>query len=282
MTSTLTTVEISAAVSAVTGAVAGDLWRFSGGRLQALRQRLAPDHRPLWDADWQLTAATMSPTDQVQVRVACAPNRSLRRPEIDPDLAVPFLQAAFPSLCHGVPAYSSSLTGVRLEAEGGADHGFVWAWKSGRLDLSWFCPSDVEPFTVAAAELLRPVAAMADAVRSPGYQRMFGRTFRGRRRRYDWFIAVSTTVNAGDLGSTPWTTIIFPGRIPPRAGAQQQPFCPQLGFAASALRDWNSQGGQDRVLRLFLEDFLKVNGYHDVTGPVDDTIEALRDEEREW
>lgn len=279
MSSTLTTVEISAAVSAVTGAVAGDLWRSAGARLQALRQRLAPDHRPLHDASWSLTGTSMSPTEHVQVRVACAPNRSLDKNEIDPDMVVPFLRASFPSLCDGVPAYSSSLTGVRFEAAGGADHGFVWAWKSGRLDLSWLCPIATEPLTLVAVDLLAPVAAMIEAVTTSRYQQLYGRTFRKHRRRYDWFISVSTSVNHSELGSTPWTAIAFPGRTPPRAGAQQQPFSPAVGFAASQLRDWSPRD-PDQVLHVFLEDFLKVNGYHDVVGAVEDTIAAFRDPSR--
>ena len=77
-----------------------------------------------------------------------------------------------------------------------------------------------------------------------------------------------------DGATVPWSDLEFPGRRPKRAGAGQYPFCPPGGYAGSRLRGWNPRRPVSELLALFLDDFLKQNGYHAIGNPVADTIEA--------
>lgn len=278
MPSTGTTVEISAAVSAVTGAAAGSVWRWGARMLHTIRNHLQPDHGALFDASWALYVAT-SISARIMVRVACAPNRSLGRSEIDPDLAVRFVAEAFPGIYSDRPAFSSSITGVRFDAARGSEDGFIWVWKSGRVDVAWYLPRDPSELggpNVDVMELLVPVALLARAVSGRTYKQLFGHAFRGHRRRLDWFIGVTSGVTDGVHGNQPWREAVFPGRSPARAGSEQIAFCPANGFAADALRNWNPHRGVVGALRPFLEDFLKVNGYHDLSGAVSDTLKEFK------
>lgn len=274
MSGALLTVEISAAVSAVTGAAAGKVWTWAGAAMAAVRWRLIPDHRPLYDADWRLTAAFDSTHPRFAIRVTCAPNRSLGRAELDPDVAIRFVHEAFPGIYADRPEHSSSRSGVRFLPREGP--GNIWVWRSGRIDLEWYLPpgDGGNLPRMDAIELLRPVALIASAVSHPRYVQLFGRRFQRHRRRFDWFIVVSPTLRENATSeSRPWAEVVFPVPAPPRAGSNQTPFSPVDGFASSALRDWKPAARVRQALALFLEDYLKVNGYHDVSPAVDGTVD---------
>ena len=49
---------------------------------------------------------------------------------------------------------------------------------------------------------------------------------------------------------------------------------PPGGYASSRLRGWNPRRPVSELLALFLDDFLKQNGYHAIGDAVADTIEA--------
>lgn len=61
---------------------------------------------------------------------------------------------------------------------------------------------------------------------------------------------------------------------PGHTGASQYPFCPPAGYASSRLHNWNPRRPVSELLALFLDDFLKQNGYHAIGDAVADTIEA--------
>lgn len=277
MSGALLTVEISAAVSAVTGAASGRIWEWASRMIAGVRDRLAADHRALYEAEWQLTSSCVSTHPCFEVRVTCAPNRSLGRAEMDPDMAIRFVHEAFPDVFAQQPAYSSSRSGVRFLPAAGP--GNIWVWKSGRVDLDWYLPP-VEPSAAPcldAVELLRPLALLAAALSHPAYVQLFGRRFRRRRRRFDWFIVVSPSVCDAESGeSRAWAQVTFPVDAPPRAGTNQTPFSPPEGFASRALRDWDPRREVSDALLLFFEDFLKVNGYHDVETAVTGTVAVFR------
>lgn len=160
MSGTLTTVWVSAAVSAVVGAAAHNMWQGAVRAVSVVSKRFAPDHMPLWEGSVSLSPQG-STTSNVRVHVACAPNRHLGRAEIDPDIAIPFLQEFFPSACQ-LLAWSSVRDSVRFQAPTGYQDGLVSVGKSGRVDLVTYLTGDAteDGVCVSIMQLLGPVAQM--------------------------------------------------------------------------------------------------------------------------
>lgn len=269
-------------IGALAVAAVGAALKWGKAVLAAVMRRIRPDHRTLTARPaWALVASGVSGNrSAVRVLVACAPSRSLRPASIDPDLAIEFIRSSFPGMFPDEPALSLPREGVKftVSPEGSPSDGFAWAWASGRVDLSALITLEPEPdgrFVIPVLDILRPVALLADAVSGPAYSRVYGKTRTRLPRRFDWFIAVSTDlVRPSDGATVPWSDLEFPGRRPKRAGASQYPFCPPGGYASSGLRGWNPQRPVSELLALFLDDFLKQNGYHAIGDAVADTTEA--------
>ena len=178
------------------------------------------------------------------------------------------------------PAMSLPREGVKftISPDGSPSDGFAWAWASGRVDLSALISLEPGPdgrFVIPVLEVLRPVTLLAEAVSGPAYSRVYGKPRLRRPRRFDWFISVSTDlVRPADGATIPWSDLEFPGRRPRRAGASQYPFCPPAGYASSRLRNWNPRRPVSELLAVFLDDFLKQNGYHAISDAVTDTTKA--------
>jgi hypothetical protein len=265
---------------AVAAAAAGIKWGRSF--LAALLARIRPDHGALnHGRAWGLYAGvTAGQQCAIRVLVACAPSRSLARSyAIDPDRAIPFVRESFPGMFPDEPAVSLPQEVVRFSADpdGSSTSGYAQVWPTGRVDLAVDIVLDRGPdqrFTIPLMEVLRPITLMAAAVSGPGYARVFGRTRTRQPRRFDWFIAVSTTFLRPDACTVQWDGITFPGRCPPRAGTTQINFCPTGGYARERLRNWKAGGPESAMLAAFLEDFLEQNGYHDVGPAVADAIAA--------
>jgi hypothetical protein len=243
----------------------------------AVRRIVAPDHLPLQlGSGWSTNA--ISGTGKVRMLVCCAPNRSLRRKEVNPDQAVALFRAQFAGLFPVEPVFSMPEHGVRFAPDGGTDGGYGWVHASGRVDLSMNIPTEVHDagsITISVLDVVDPVLRVVAAMRSAAYRGTFGARVLGLRRRFDWAIAVSPTVVVPEWGSASWTALMFPGAIPPRAGTQQQASCPPLGYAAAALRNWDVRRPDTDVLRVFLRDFLYQNGYHNVDAAVEDSLRAV-------
>lgn len=269
-------------IGALAVAAVGAALKWGKAVLAAVMRRVRPDHRTLTARPaWALVASGVSGNrSAVRVLVACAPSRSLRPASIDPDLAIEFIRSSFPGMFPDEPALSLPREGVKftVSPEGSPSDGFAWAWASGRVDLSALITLEPEPdgrFVIPVLDILRPVALLADAVSGPAYSRVYGKTRTRLPRRFDWFIAVSTDlVRPSDGATVPWSDLEFPGRRPKRAGASQYPFCPPGGYASSGLRGWNPRRPVSELLALFLDDFLKQNGYHAIGDAVADTTEA--------
>ena len=269
-------------IGALAVAAVGAGLKWGRAVLAAVMRRVRPDHRTLTARPaWALVASGVSGNrSAVRVLVACAPSRSLRPASIDPDLAIEFIRSSFPGMFPDEPALSLPREGVKftVSPEGSPSDGFAWAWASGRVDLSALITLEPGPdgrFVIPVLEILRPVALLAEAVSGPAYSRVYGKTRTRLPRRFDWFIAVSTDlVRPSDGATVPWSDLEFPGRRPKRAGASQYPFCPPGGYASSRLRGWNPRRPVSELLALFLDDFLKQNGYHAIGDAVADTIEA--------
>jgi hypothetical protein len=277
---------VSGVVIGVIGALAvaavGAALKWGKAALAAVMRCVRPDHRTLTARPaWALVASGVSGNrSAVRVLVACAPSRSLRPGSIDPDLAIEFIRSSFPGMFPDEPALSLPRDGVKftVSPEGSPSDGFAWAWASGRVDLSALVSLEPGPdgrFVIPVLEILRPIALLAEATSGPAYSRVYGKARTRLPRRFDWFIAVSTDlVRPSDGATVPWSDLEFPGRRPKRAGASQYPFCPPGGYASSRLRGWNPQRPVSELLALFLDDFLKQNGYHAIGDAVADTIEA--------
>jgi hypothetical protein len=277
---------VSGVVIGVIGALAvaavGVALKWGKTALAAVMRFVRPDHRTLTARPaWGLVASGVSGNrSAVRVLVACAPSRSLHPGSIDPDLAIPFIQSGFPGMFPDVPALSLPREGVKftISPDGSPSEGYAWAWASGRVDLCVAISLEPGPdgrFVIPVLEILRPIALMAEAVSGQAYSRVYGKSRFRIPRRFDWFITVSTDlVRPADGATVPWSDLEFPGRRPKRAGASQYPFCPPAGYASSRLRNWNPRRPVSELLALFLDDFLKQNGYHAIGEAVAGTIEV--------
>ena len=269
---------ISAVVSAVVTVIVGTLINWGERIVSWGRRRVTPDHVPIGSGSgWSATQAA-SGTDQVRVLVCCAPNRSLRRREIDPDRAVSLIRKQFAGLFPTEPVFSMPEHGVRFEVPGGPSDGYAWAHTAGRVDLALHIPTtpaDPGPVAVSILDVVEPILLVLAAVRSNAYKATFGRRPLGPRHRFDWAIAVSPTIVVDNRGTLSWQKLTFPGAIPPRAGTEQQAHCPPTGYAYAALQNWDIRRPDADLARAFLRDFLYQNGYHNVDAAVSDTLAAI-------
>ena len=234
-------------ISTLAVAAVGAGLKWGKALLAAIARRVRPDHATLHARPaWALIASGVSGNrSAIRVLAACAPSRSLRSASIDPDLAIPFIRNSFPGMFPDAPAVSLPCHGVKftVSPDGSTSDGFAWAWASGRVDMSAVIGLEPRPdgrFVIPVLEILRPITLLAEAVSSPAYSCVDGKTLIRLPRRFDWFIAVSTDlVRPGDGATIPWDDLEFPGRRPQRASASQYPSCPPSGYASSRLRNWN-------------------------------------------
>ena len=267
-------------IGALAVAAVGAGLKWGKAVLAAVMRRVRPDHGTLTARPaWALVASGVSGNrSAVRVLVACAPSRSLRPASIDPDLAIEFIRSSFPGMFPDEPALSLPREGVKftVSSEGSPSDGFAWA--SGRVDLSALITLEPGPdgrFVIPVLEILRPVALLAEAVSGPAYSRVYGKTRTRLPRRFDWFIAVSTDlVRPSDGATVPWSDLEFPGRRPKRPAPASTRSAPPGGYASSRLRGWNPRRPVSELLALFLDDFLKQNGYHAIGDAVTDTTET--------
>jgi hypothetical protein len=272
---------IAAVLGAAVGALTAASLKWGRSAFAVVMARIRRDHRTLHGRrEWMLPQSVSAGAQcSVRVLVACAPSRSIRESSIDPDRAIPFIRESFPGMFPDEPSLSLPHEGVKFTVsnDDGPSDGYAWAWASGRVDLAVDVQLNGElgqRFVIPVLDVLRPIALMADAVSGPGYARVYGKTRSRLPRRFDWFIAVSMNFLRPDAGTVEWDDIAFPGRRPPRAGSGQRTFCPVGGYAAAKLRGWKAGSSVTDLLAVFLEDFLKQNGYHDVAEAVTDTVTA--------
>ena len=276
----MNTVTISAAVSAIVTAVVGTIMNWGGGVVNWLRKTIPPNHAPMNQGAGYSNNRVGSVNNELRMLVCCAPNRSLRRKNINPDAAIRFAHTNFPKSFPPEPAYSSPGTGVRfdLPEQNDSAEGYAWVHSSGRLDLCLPVPTnstDPHGVTLDLVDLTKPVLIMLRAVDHGSYDDVFGRRLPLIPRKFDFAIVVSTTISLGTQGQVSWKDVVFPGRRPPRAGTQQQAHCPSSGYATEQLRSWRMRRPSRELLCLFLTDFLEQNGFHDVGDAIDDTLRQL-------
>jgi hypothetical protein len=271
------TVAVSAVVTTVVSALVAAMVKWGGRIGAAVRSKVVADHQPLYQAGWSLSRAE-STDNRLRVNVSCAPERSRRSVELDPDDAIGFVRAELAGWVTADPAVSSPTMGVRFEAPGGTQEGYVWVWPSGRVDLSWHLPFPAEVdgrVIVPLLDVLRPVVALAQAVRARSYRAVFPDGWWARIRRFDWCVTVATSIVDGAGVTRSWDDVAFPGRRPARAGSQLQAFCPDGGYGAAGLRGSKPSRPLGELVSIVLESLLKSNGYHDVGDAIADTVAAI-------
>jgi len=265
---------VTTAISTAVATIVSSIFRWGGSGFRRLRAWFAPDHRALHGGDWALVS-TFTGTRRFRVFVACAPSRSPRQSELDPDAAIDFVRSEFSEYAALEPRRSLPQSGIKFEA-GSSDleQPYLWVWRCGRVDYSTMVEAHATGDGLVAldlVEIVQPIMTMANAVKSAAYRKTFPTRF--RRRAFDWFIAVSPEVTRADHGGQHWSDLIFPGRRPPRAG-DQLPICPPGGFAADDLRSWRA--GADRpLMTAFLNSFLKQNGFHACGPAIEDVCRAI-------
>lgn len=272
---------VAAIVGTAVGALTTASLKWGRTALAVAEARLRRDHRSLHGGgNWMLPQSVSSGQPcSVRLLIACAPSRAIRKSDIDPDHAIPFIRDSFPAMFLEEPSLSLPQQGVKftVASSGSPSDGFAWAWANGRVDLAvdiqLGCGPD-QRFTIPVVEVLRPIAMMAAAVSGPRYAKVYGKTRTRLPRRFDWFIGVSMTYMHPGAYTIAWDDITFPGRRPPRAGSGQVTYCPPGGYAAAKLRNWKAGSSIGELLAIFLEDFLKQNGYHDIGDAITDTIAA--------
>lgn len=272
-------VVLTAAVSAAVAAVVSGLFKWGGQLAARVRAWFRPDHAPLGAGEWPLYTS-FDATPKIRVLVACAPTRSLRKKEVDPDLAIGFARSKFGGRLAPEPIFSRPQTGVRFREAGQAtDMAYLWIWTAGRVDYSTFVetiPTESGGQALPLVEVVEPIVTVARAMASREYRRLFPRRWAELPRRFDWFIAVGThTRREGEEAPKPWTELAFPGTPPPRAAGEQDPFCPPQGYATEALRSWKFRGSVDQLVAVFADSFLKQNGYNRCGAAIADVTRAV-------
>ncbi|MBV9484734.1 MAG: hypothetical protein JO246_01605 [Frankiaceae bacterium] len=186
---------VTAAVSAAVAAVVSSLFKWGGQLAATVRQRFAPDHRPIGAGEWQLFSS-FTDTERIRVLAVCAPTRSLRTHEVNPDAAVRFVRSQFPGQFPAEPSMSLPQSGVKFDGETtDSCVPYIWVWAAGRIDYCTF----VTPATTSDGRLVlpildvvTPVVALARAASSKSYREVFPRRWLELPRRLDWFIAVGS------------------------------------------------------------------------------------------
>ena len=272
---------IVAVLGAAVGAFTTASLKWGKSALAVVMVRIRRDHRTLYDGRaWGLPQSVSAGAQcSVRVLIACAPSRAIHDSALTPTVLSPFVRESFPGMFPDEPSMSLPHEGVKftVSSSGSAGDGYVWAWAGGRVDLAVDVELDCEPsqrFVIPLLDVLRPIALMANAVSGPGYAKLYGTTRTRLPSRFDWFITVSMNFLRPDACTTEWDDVAFPGCRPPRAGSGQRTFCSVGGYAAAKLRNWKAGSSVADLLAVFLEDFLKQNGYHDVADAVSDAVTA--------
>lgn len=160
----MNTVAVSAAVSAVVTVVVGTMVNWGERIVTWARRRATPDHLPITSGSGWLSTTAASSTAQVRVLVCCAPNRSLRRREVNPDCAIRLVRSQFTGMFPDRPVFSIPEHGVRFESEDGAADGYAWAHAGGRVDLCVTIPTtgpDPGPISISVLDVVAVLLRVA-------------------------------------------------------------------------------------------------------------------------
>lgn len=277
-----TTIEVSAAVSAIVTAIVGSLLNW-GARLVAWSRRvLPPDHSAINTGSLSPITSVAEGRERIGVLVAVAPSRGLRRTEFDPDRAIALVHRFFGHLVGVAPEFSTPSAGVRFVVNEQLDDGSTMMTRrvtvnpSGRVDLLLYLPvqpntGDPNTYDLPLAELAGPLLTVLGCCLSDAYRATMGDR---RRRRFDWHFGLSNALRDGARVQRYWR-VKFPGRSADKSG-DQHPASPAEGFAARELRGWRVSKGWEALVETALAGFLKQIGYYNCEAAIADTLIEVR------
>jgi hypothetical protein len=270
--SVLTTVEVSAVVSAVVTTSFNTVVRYGERLAVFLRTRLPDDHMAINDG--LLTLGVDHQTNQLAVQVSGAPSRRLRYPGMNIDAAIEATRAWFGAYFPEVPERSGPDVGVCFTVMR-ADDSFtverrLWMYPSGRIDLYWCLPVEASPDLrpIDILKLLEPLVMLATFVRVGDYDRIWARRRLRFRKRFDWRFFAAMYIRSNEHQAVSWS-LRFPGPAPRRA-TDRAAFCPAVGYGAHEMTGWPMTRPLNALLETALRSVLFHNGYHDVEAAVDD------------
>lgn len=260
-------------LGAVAVAIAGSVLQWWQRIWRLLVSRTRDNHRAL-AGGWPLNP-TMSSDGRIRVLCAVAPSRGMKDRPVDPDRAVAFVRACFQDEFPEAPAFSLPSSGVRFEKSLGTHDGYLWIWTTGRIDYDGYVePIEVEGrYFVDISEVVRRATRLARAINTELYQAIF-RWPRMHRRRTDWYVGFSESMVKEGI-TVSWSDLAVTGRMPKRASASQQAYCPMGGYASQQLRSWPIRRPLDEFVRTLLTDVFAQNGYYEAHGAVDDLVASL-------
>jgi len=245
-----------------------------GRAVRWLRANLRPDHTTLQGSHTRQELNARGP--QGFIHVAIAPSWRLRR--LERPLNTKVVHTWLTGVLAEAPAPDHRDPGELIRYRFGPmeNETLVWAYRRGRLDLTI-------PVAIAEDEgrrllplenAVRPLWRLARSVEEGGYEAMFGRGLR-RRRRLDWRIGVSTFVLDANQCLVAIDDFTFPGRRPgPKPGAMRLNGVPSES-TLRGLESLPSSADARRIVRTALGAILTASGYEECGPAIDDTLDVV-------
>lgn len=187
-----------------------------------------------------------------------------------------YVHRSFPGMFTEEPKFANVSYGVKFEiTENSIEVGYVWVWKSGRMDFQKCVDVEIGDDGSIVFDLNHVVEAILTLVKAmniASYWKIYKQSRWHLSRRFDWYVSISTSIRRNDGMTVTWSDAVFPGRRPMRAGGSVQAVCPQGGYAKNDLRSWSPRTGGLTILNPFLNDFLLQNGFYNCEESVHDIV----------
>jgi hypothetical protein len=147
---------IAAVLGAAVGALTTASLKWGRSALAIVSAHIRRDHRTLYGGRaWALPQyVSAGGPCSVRVLVACAPSRAIRRSDIAPDRAIPFIRESFPGMFPDEPSLSLPQEGVKftIASQGSPNDGYAWAWQV--AVLTWLSISSLTAGLISGSSSL--------------------------------------------------------------------------------------------------------------------------------
>lgn len=161
-----------------------------------------------------------------------------------------------------------------VDTDARPDQGLVCATPSGVIEVSM--PIDHRDGANGPVLPITEIAQLVTRFRSEVDSGAFGRIYGNSPARIDWLLNVSPVILSGDCQRTQWTDLDFPGRRPGGRAENMRPPADVQGYGRAASQSLAPSATLEAVARPLLVDLLERNGYRDIEGAVEDTIDSAR------
>lgn len=265
---------IAAAATIIVGLAMGWLQRLVRRAFIVMSRAIRADH---WAIKGGWFTGDLGAQSNFLVSIKCAPSRSFRSPvRLDPE-AVAVWMRVFGDVFPSAPEYCSPTELIRYRSESEATReATVLIWPSGLLEAALPLPhsldEDGQP-QIALLDIARPVISVIGSIQAGAHGAMFGNGVFGRLR-LDWCIGVSRALTKESW--TPWTRLLFPGRVPKGRATGMQPPMPSCGFGQERLVNLPPKSSVARILVPVLTDLIERSGYFGYEESVIDIERAIQ------